>query len=81
MPRARGTWSLWNERLRPQLRLSESGRAQIVDLTQGFSYAHVQEVFVSATMHWMSSRDASGLLPTAIEQISVLRAQMTRTAR
>jgi hypothetical protein len=66
----------WNERLRPALRLSELGRAQLVDLTEGFSFAYIQEVFVSSTMRWMVSREAIGILPVAIEQVGLLRAQM-----
>jgi hypothetical protein len=66
----------WNERLKPALRLDDSGRAQIVEKTEGFSFAYIQEVFVSAMMRWMSQREAAGMLPVALEQIELLRAQM-----
>ncbi|HEX7699469.1 MAG TPA: ATP-binding protein [Kofleriaceae bacterium] len=68
----------WNNRLRWPLRLSDAGRAQVTDLTHGFSFAYIQEVFVSSTMHWMAKRDSVGILPVALEQIEILRAQMTR---
>jgi hypothetical protein len=67
----------WNDRLRPQLRFSEDGQAKIVELTEGFSFAYIQEVFVSTTMHWMTKRDQP-VLAIAEEQIATLRAQMTR---
>ncbi len=66
----------WNERLRPALRLSEAGRAEIAALTDGFSFAYIQEVFVASTMRWMVTRDAIGILPVALEQVGLLRAQM-----
>jgi len=67
----------WNDRLRPQLRFSEDGQAKIVELTEGFSFAYIQEVFVSTTMHWMTKRDQP-VIAIAEEQIATLRAQMTR---
>lgn len=66
----------WNERLKPSLRLSEEACAQLAERTDGFSFAYIQEVFVSAMMRWMTRRDAGGMLPVALEQIEQLRAQM-----
>ncbi|MCW5806960.1 MAG: ATP-binding protein [Deltaproteobacteria bacterium] len=70
----------WNDRLRPALRLSEAGRAQVVEATHGFSFAYIQELFVSSTMRWMATRDSVGILPVALEQIEALRAQMQSPA-
>jgi hypothetical protein len=70
--------ALWNQRLRPALRVNDAGCAQLANATHGFSFAYIQEVFVSATMRWMSTRDAAGILPIALEQVELLRAQMTR---
>jgi SpoVK/Ycf46/Vps4 family AAA+-type ATPase len=67
----------WNDRLRPQLRFEDAGQQTIVELTEGFSFAYIQEVFVSTTMHWMTKRDRP-VLEIAEEQIATLRAQMTR---
>jgi len=50
-------------------------------LTNEFSFAYIQEVFVSSMMRWMSTRDAAGLLPVAIEQVELLRAQMSSRPR
>jgi len=67
----------WNDRLRPQLRFDESGQHKLVELTEGFSFAYIQEVFVSTTMHWMSKRTHT-VIDVAEEQIAALRAQMKR---
>jgi AAA+ superfamily predicted ATPase len=67
----------WNDRLRPQLRFEEAGQARLVELTEGFSFAYIQEVFVSTTMHWMTKRSRP-VLEIAEEQIATLRSQMTR---
>jgi hypothetical protein len=67
----------WNARLQPPLRFTDAGLAQIVELTSGFSFAYIQEVFVSTAMHWMTKRKGD-VLPIAVEQIEALRSQMTR---
>ena len=72
--------AMWNARLRPTLRLSESGMAEVVAATAGFSFAYIQEVFVSSMMRWMATRNSVGILPVALEQIELLRAQMQRAA-
>jgi len=76
-PAARSQYiEAWNARLRPALRLTDAGIAQVVELTHEFSFAYIQEVFVSSTMRWMATRDSIGILPVAVEQIDLLRAQM-----
>ncbi|CAN5155230.1 hypothetical protein BH11MYX1_BH11MYX1_55360 [soil metagenome] len=67
----------WNDRLRTHLQLTEEGQAKITELTEGFSFAYIQEVFVSTTMHWMTKRDQP-VIAIAEEQIATLREQMTR---
>ena len=67
----------WNARLQPQLRFTDEGRTQVVERTEGFSFAYIQEVFVSTAMQWMTKRQGD-VLPIALEQIEALRSQMTR---
>ena len=69
--------AMWNARLRATLRLTDDGRAQLVELTDGFSFAYIQEVFVSSMMRWMATRDAIGILGVASAQAEELRKQMT----
>src|SRR5262249_49263408 len=70
----------WNQRLRPALRLTAEGIAETAELTGEFSFAYIQEVFVSAMMRWMTTRDEGGILAVAREQIALLRAQMQSRA-
>ena len=76
----------WNARLETELRLSEKGISKVVQQTENFSFAYMKELFVSATMQWMSSRvavlDASNggakksMDDVILDQVVRLRAQM-----
>lgn len=46
----------WNNQLQPDLRLSQSAVSAVVQQTEDFSFAYMKELFVSATMHWMSTK-------------------------
>jgi len=50
----------WNKQLQPELRLSENGVGAVVQQTEDFSFAYLKELFVSATMHWMSTKPEPG---------------------
>jgi hypothetical protein len=67
----------WNARLQPALRLSADGVAALARATAEFSFAYIQEVFVSSMMRWMATRDDGGIARVASEQVELLRAQMT----
>lgn len=75
-----------------ELRLSERAIADVVQQTENFSFAYMKELFLSATMHWMSTRgitlksEAAGRLNKStdatmdaivLEQAALLRAQLT----
>jgi DNA polymerase III delta prime subunit len=45
----------WNMRLEAELRLSAKGASEVVQRTENFSFAYMKELFVSATMQWMST--------------------------
>ena len=72
--------AMWNARLRPALQLTDAGRAQLVEATEGFSFAYIQEVFVSSMMRWIGTREVAGILPTALAQVATLREQMSTRA-
>ncbi len=46
--------SHWNTTLEPDLRLSDDGLAEIVTLTEGFSFAYLKELLVSSMMRWIA---------------------------
>ena len=74
-----------------KLRLSEPAIAEVVQQTENFSFAYMKELFLSATMQWMSTRGMTLASETAVlnnatdatmdeivlEQAALLRAQMT----
>jgi hypothetical protein len=65
---------LWNRKLVSDLRLAEATVARVVEGTEGFSFAYLKELYLSALMRWGSrAGDFSALV---LEQIDPLRAQM-----
>jgi hypothetical protein len=68
--------TLWNETLKPALRISEAGAVQLSDLTTGFSFAYLKELFLSSMMHWVGSAGQETMEQAMIEQVDVLREQM-----
>ena len=74
----------WNERLEAPLRLSEKAVGQLVHQTENFSFAYMKELFVSATMAWMSKRvetiapvNGASMDEVILTEAARLRAQMT----
>ena len=70
----------WNEQLQSELRLSETAARKLVQQTDNFSFAYLKELFVSATMQWMSTRGeivtGASMDGIILDQIARLRAQM-----
>jgi ATPase family associated with various cellular activities (AAA) len=71
--------AMWNARLEQALRMRSEEIDELAGATAGFSFAYIQEVFVSAMMRWMASREPGGLAVAAREQVALLREQMTTT--
>src|SRR4030095_10034066 len=57
--------AVWNEQLRPELRVSDNGATHIVQQTDGFSFAYLKELFLSSMMQWMAA-DGSLLMDQII---------------
>lgn len=72
--------SRWNTRLGAELQLSEQGLQIAVDRTDGFSFAYLKELMVSATMAWMSTAQPGTMDAVIADQAQLLRSQM-RTAQ
>jgi len=71
----------WNARLEPALQMSPEDVDSLGGATEAFSFAYIQEVFVSAMMRWMATRESGGIGSAAREQVALLREQMaTRSA-
>jgi hypothetical protein len=68
--------TLWNETLKPSLRISAEGAVQLSELTTDFSFAYLKELFLSSMMSWVSSTEKGSMEQTMISQVSVLHEQM-----
>jgi SpoVK/Ycf46/Vps4 family AAA+-type ATPase len=66
----------WNQDLQPELRVSESGAAATVRETEGFSFAYLKELFVSAMVQWMSAGGSGSMDEVILAQAALLREQM-----
>ena len=68
----------WNDALQAEMRIDEQVLAEGVKLTDGFSFAYLKELFVSAMMEWINSpgpKEMGAVLP---ERVARLREQMSR---
>jgi len=68
--------ALWNASLQADLRLSDEIIAHLAELTGDFSFAYLKELFLSAMMRWIATRQP-GMMGNIMEgQIAALREQM-----
>jgi len=68
--------SLQNEKLGSQMRIPPHGIAEIEQLTDGFSFAYLKELFLSSVMRWVADREPGTMLAIMAEQVAKLRDQM-----
>lgn len=67
----------WEESLEADLRLSPPAIPQLVDLTEGFSFAYLKELFLSSMMRWINAPQPGGMDAVMLAQSAVLREQMS----
>ncbi|HEV8367634.1 MAG TPA: ATP-binding protein [Pyrinomonadaceae bacterium] len=65
----------WNNQLQPELRVSESGAAKVVQTTGGFSFAYLKELFVASMVQWMSVGGNKAMDDIIATQVDMLRNQ------
>jgi len=68
--------TMWNDSLKPKLRLSEEGTAKMSELTEGFSFAYLKELFLSSKMRWIAKAQQGTMEEVMMEQVNKLREQM-----
>jgi AAA+ superfamily predicted ATPase len=68
--------TLWNESLKPDLRLSAEDVAQVSEQTEGFSFAYLKELFLSSKMRWIAHPQQGTMVQVMSEQAEKLREQM-----
>jgi AAA+ superfamily predicted ATPase len=71
--------TLWNDKLKSAMGLSEQAVSQIVELTEGFSFAYLKELFLSSMICWMGAMETGSLDKIMISQVAILREQMSST--
>jgi hypothetical protein len=67
---------MWNGTLETDLRLSENAIPQVVEQTEGFSFAYMKELFLSAMMEWIVTPKAGKMDKVMLARAEVLRSQM-----
>jgi len=55
---------------------SLKGVIKISELTDGFSFAYLKELFLSSKMRWIANAQQGAMEPVMIEQVGKLREQM-----
>lgn len=68
----------WNDALQSEMRLEEKVLTELAALTEGFSFAYLKELFVSAMMQWISSPERQEMGAVILERTARLREQMSR---
>lgn len=67
----------WNERLQPELRLTNTGAFEVVRETEGFSFAYLKELCMAATVQWMVAGRGQSMDQVILGQVELLRRQMS----
>lgn len=68
----------WNDALQAEMRLGEEVLNELAALTEGFSFAYLKELFVSAMMQWINSDARQEMGAVILERTARLREQMSR---
>ncbi len=72
--------AMWNVSLKPALQLTPEGIERLSELTDGFSFAYLKELFLSSMMRWISNEQQGvvqeQMQPVMEAQVSILREQM-----
>jgi ATP-dependent 26S proteasome regulatory subunit len=66
----------WRERLDAAMRISDPEIDSLVCATDGFSFAYLKELFLSAMIRWMRDQTPGAMFAVLNGQLAVLREQM-----
>ena len=73
--------SAWSETLQHEMRVGVPALHEVVALTEGFSFAYLKELFLSAMMQWMAESQAASMDAVIVERAARLREQMSGAAK
>ncbi|MEM9163135.1 MAG: AAA family ATPase, partial [Cyanobacteria bacterium P01_F01_bin.4] len=68
--------ALWNHKLKPDMQLSPADLDAIAAAADGFSFAYLKELLLSASMSWVQQRTPGSMAKVMTEQLNKLRSQM-----
>ncbi len=73
----------WNQTLQLELRLTDEEELKIAECADGFSFAFLKELFLSAMMKWLVDRcpdqSGAGMGEALLEQAAVLRKELNKS--
>jgi ATP-dependent 26S proteasome regulatory subunit len=77
--------SMWNVSLKPQLQLVEENITKLSEMTEGFSFAYLKELFLSSTMRWIAAEQKDSA-PESMQQVmemqvGILHEQMVSASK
>ena len=73
--------ALWNRSLQPIMRLSDGGITHVAELTEGFSFAYLKELYLSSMGRWIAAPQHDIMDSIMTEQIEVLCKQMVSVTK
>ncbi len=68
---------VWNDSLEPELKLSDRVVSEVIEQTEGFSFAYMKEMFLSSMMQWVASPVSGGMDDCIRNRAEALREQMS----
>ncbi len=71
---------MWNATLKPALRISDEAAGKMSEMTEGFSFAYLKELFLSSMMRWIAKPQQNTMEQVMSGQVDVLRDQMVSTS-
>ncbi len=66
----------WNEKLRPEMQLTDAAIATLAQDTEGFSFAYLRELLLAMMVRWMHQQTSGAMPLIAAEQLTLLKTQM-----
>ena len=69
----------WNAKSHSELALSEKSISEIVEVTEGFSFAYLKELLLSSMVGWMSNGGKGSIHDVISGQATLLRGQIAET--
>lgn len=66
----------WNQKVQPQVRVTETVAANLVRESENFSFAYLKELFVASMVQWVSAGASGSMDEVITAQMELLRTQV-----